>query len=180
MFRSALPLACCGLALFAAPALAESPRSLGVTVAPLGAYVLKGAEVGRSVGYTAGLGWAYRKTGAVLEVGGHLASGRHLTEVTPMAVRFVPLGDTRVRPFLGLGASLLVPHARPQPAAPDALGSRVLQVGVEFSGGVGVEVGRGFFLSGEARYQNFSAGGDPFSGDRQSLTSVFLGLGMRL
>ncbi|NOK22780.1 hypothetical protein HMI50_37800, partial [Corallococcus carmarthensis] len=68
MFRSALPLACTGLALLAAPALAEPARDLGITVAPLGAYVLQGdAEVGRTVGYSAGLGWAYRKPGAVLE-----------------------------------------------------------------------------------------------------------------
>ncbi|MCY1031099.1 hypothetical protein OV207_06495 [Corallococcus sp. BB11-1] len=180
MSRSAPLLACCAAVLFAAPAPAEPPRSLGITVAPLGAYVLKGEEVGRTMGYSAGLGWAYRKAGAVLEVGGHLASSRHLTEVTPMSVRYVPLGDTRVRPFLGMGASLLVPHARPQPAAPDALGSRVLQVGLEFSGGVGLELGQDLFLSAEARYQNFAADGDPFSGDRQTLTSLFLGMGMRL
>ncbi|RKH52279.1 hypothetical protein, partial [Corallococcus aberystwythensis] len=177
MFRSALPLACIGLVLLSAPALAEPARNLGITVAPLGAYVLQGSEeVGRTVGYSAGLGWAYRKPGAVLEVGGHLASSRHLTEVTPMAVRVVPLGDTRVRPFLGVGASLLVPHSRPQPA-PDALGSRVLQVGFELCGGVGLELGENLFLSAEARYQNFSARGNPFSGERQHLRSTFLGLG---
>lgn len=181
MSRSLLCLAGCGLLLVAAPALAEPARSLGVTVAPLGAYMLqRGDGVGRSVGYSAGLGWAYRKAGAVLEVGGHLASSRHLTEVTPMSVRMVPLGDTRVRPFLGVGASLLVPHSRPLPAAPDALGSRVLQVGFELCGGVGVELSRDFFLSAEARYQNFSARANPFSSDRQHLRSTFLGMGMRL
>ncbi|NOK22696.1 hypothetical protein HMI50_37370, partial [Corallococcus carmarthensis] len=83
-------------------------------------------------------------------------------------------------PFLGLGASLLVPHSRPQPVAPDALGSRVLQVGFELCGGVGLELGENLFLSAEARYQNFSARGNPFSGERQNLRSTFLGLGMRL
>ncbi|MGE6760953.1 hypothetical protein ACQKGO_23235 [Corallococcus interemptor] len=181
MFRSALPLACAGLALVATPALAEPANNLGITVAPLGAYVLQGrTEAERTVGYSAGLGWAYRKPEAVLEVGGHLASSRHLTEVTPMSVRVVPLGDTRVRPFLGVGASLLVPHSRPRPTALDTLGSRVLQVGVELSGGVGVELGQNLFLSAEARYQNFSARGSPFSSERQSLRSTFLGLGMRL
>ena len=34
--------------------------------------------------------------------------------------------------------------------------------------------------SAEARYQNFSAGGDPFSGERESMTSGYLGLGFRL
>ncbi|MFB1482790.1 hypothetical protein [Corallococcus sp. RDP092CA] len=181
MFRSARLLACAGLALLAAPALAEPARNLGITVAPLGAYVLQGnAEAEHTVGYSAGLGWAYRKPGAVLEVGGHLASSRHLTEVTPMSVRVVPLGDTRVRPFLGVGASLLVPHSRPRPSAPDALGSRVLQVGFELCGGVGLELGDNLFLTAEARYQNFAARGDPFSGQRQSLRSTFLGLGLHL
>ncbi|RKG78764.1 hypothetical protein D7W82_31810 [Corallococcus sp. CA049B] len=181
MFRSALSLACAGLALLATPALAEPARNLGITVAPLGAYVLQGdAEGAPTVGYSAGLGWAYRKPGAVLEVGGHLASSRHLTEVTPMSVRVVPLGDTRVRPFLGVGASMLVPHSRPQSVAPDTLGSRVLQLGFELCGGVGVELGENLFLSAEARYQNFSARGSPFSGERQSLRSTFLGLGMHL
>lgn len=182
MFRSAPLLACAGLALLATPALAEPARNLGITVAPLGAYVLQagGAEARSTVGYSAGLGWAYRKPRAVLEVGGHLASSRHLTEVTPVSVRVVPLGDTRVRPFLGMGASLLVPHSRPQPATPDALGSRVLQVGFEFCGGVGLELGDNLFLSAEARYQNFSARGSPFSGERQSLRSTFLGLGLHL
>jgi hypothetical protein len=180
MVRSVLALVCVGAALVAAPARAEPARSLGVTVAPLGAYVLEGRSVERTVGYSVGLGWAYRRAGEVVEVGGHLASGRFLTAVTPVAVRVVPLGDTRVRPFLGVGASLLMPHARPQPAAPDALGSRVLQVGVELSGGVDVELGHGFFVAGEVRYQNFSARGDPFTGDRQTLTSTYLGLGLHL
>jgi hypothetical protein len=180
MHRSAPLLACCAALLCASPARAAPSRDLGITVAPLGAYVLQGDSLERSTGYSAGLGWAYRKAGAVLEVGGHLASSRHLTEVTPMSVRVVPLGDTRVRPFLGVGASLLVPHSRPRPAAPVALGGRVLQVGVELAGGVGVELGRDLFLTAEARYQNFAARGDPFTSDRQRLTSTFLGLGMRL
>ncbi|MBN8228883.1 hypothetical protein JYK02_15345 [Corallococcus macrosporus] len=179
MFRSAPLLVCAGLVLLTTPALAEPARNLGITVAPLGAYVLKG-DAERTVGYSAGLGWAYRKPGAVLEVGGHLASSRQLTEVTPMSVRVVPLGDTRVRPFLGVGASLLVPHSRPQPVGPDALGSRVLQVGFELCGGVGLELGENLFLSAEARYQNFSASQNPFAGQRQHLRSTFLGLGMHL
>jgi hypothetical protein len=163
MVRSVLSRVCLGAALVAAPVHAEPARSVGITVAPLGAYVLEGRSVERTVGYSAGLGWAYRRADAVVEVGGHLASGRHFTSVTPMSVRVVPLGGTRVRPYLSMGASLLVPHSRPQPTAPDVLGSRVLQVGLELSGGVDVELGHGLFLAGEVRYQNFAAKGDPFT-----------------
>jgi hypothetical protein len=177
---SRLPLLLCwAWVLLALPARAEPYRSLGITVAPVGAFVLTGTDLGRTSGYSAGLSWSYRKANAVLEVSGHVASSRLLTEATPMSVRLVPLGDTRVRPYLGLGASLLVAHQRPVSTLSEPV-SRVLQVGAELCGGVGVELGSNLFLSGEVRYQNFSAGGDPFSGARQALASAYLGVGIRL
>ena len=177
MRRSAVVLSC--LASLFAPVLgarAEPPlRNLGVTVAPVGAYVLTDTDGARERGYSASLAWGYRKDFAVMEVGGHVAASRRRTEATPMSIRVTLPGPRRVRPFLGAGASLLVAHARQDVAA-----SRALQVGAELCGGVGVELGHQLFLSAEARYQNFSAGGDPFSGERQALTSGYLGLGFRL
>jgi hypothetical protein len=73
---------------------------------------------------------------------------------------------------------LVVPHMQSMAHSPRA--SSGLLVGAELSGGVGVELGQGFFLSTEARYQSFSTQGDPLSGDRQELGSAFLGLGLHL
>jgi hypothetical protein len=165
------------LLLLAAPgARAEPPlRNLGVTLSPVGAYLLTGTDGERVSGYSAGLAWGYRKVASVLEVGGHVASSRRLTETTPMSIRITPPGARRVRPYLGAGASLLVSHVQE-----DTEATRELQVGAELCGGVGVDLGRQLFLSAEARYQNFSADGDPFSGERKALTSGYLGLGFRL
>ncbi|MFP2930970.1 hypothetical protein ACLESO_38385 [Pyxidicoccus sp. 3LG] len=165
------------LSLLAAPvALAEPPlRNLGVTVAPVGAYVMTDTEGARETGYSAGVAWGYRRDFSVMEVGGHVAASRRRTEATPMSIRITPSGARRVRPYVGAGASLLMAHDKE-----DAKASRALQVGAELCGGVGVELGHQLFLSAEARYQNFSAGGDPFSGERQALTSGYLGLGFRL
>ncbi len=175
MRRLTVLLSC--LAGLSAPSVRAEPplRNLGVTVAPVGGYVLKDAQGAREAGYSAGLAWGYRKSASVVEVGGHVASSRRLTEATPMSIRIAPAGPRRVRPYLGGGASLLMAHDRQDVAA-----SRALQVGAELCGGVGVELGSQLFLSAEARYQNFSAGGDPFSGERESLTSGYLGLGFRL
>ncbi|MBZ4414865.1 porin family protein [Myxococcus sp. RHSTA-1-4] len=163
-------------ALSASVAHAEPPlRDLGVTVAPVGAYVLKDTDGTRESGYSAGVAWGYRRELSVVEVGGHMASSRLRTEATPMSIRITPAGPRRIRPYLGAGASLLLAHEKQ-----DAAASRTLQVGAELCGGVGVELGRQLFLSAEARYQNFSADGDPFSGERQSMTSGYLGLGFRL
>lgn len=176
MRRPAVLLCCLSGLLAPVVARAEPPlRNLGVTVAPVGAYVLTGTDGAHERGYMASLGWGYRRDLAVMEVGGHVATSRRRTEATPMSIRITPPGPRRVRPFLGAGASLLVTHEKPESAD-----SRVLQVGAELCGGVGVELGRQLFLSAEARYQNFSAGGDPFSGERQALTSGYLGLGFRL
>lgn len=166
----------CLAGLFAPLVRAEPPlRNLGVTVAPVGAYVLTDTQGARETGYSAGLAWGYRKDSSVMEVGGHVASSRRHTEATPMSIRIAPAGPRRVRPYLGAGASLLMAHDKQDVAA-----SRALQVGAELCGGVGVELGHKLFLSAEARYQNFSAGGDPFSGERESMTSGYLGLGFRL
>ncbi|QSQ18013.1 hypothetical protein [Myxococcus landrumensis] len=159
--------------LLATQAWAEPPaRSLGVTVFPVGAYVLKDAEGERGVGYSAGLAWSYRRELSVLEVGGHVASNRQLTEATPMSLRLTPAGPRRVRPYLGLGLSLMMAH--------DEEVARTLQLGMELCGGVTVELSRKLFVSGELRYQNFSSNGSPFAGERQELSSAFLGLGVHL
>ncbi|HZI14718.1 MAG TPA: hypothetical protein VE153_30400 [Myxococcus sp.] len=175
MCRPVLLLSCL-LLLAAAEARAEPAlRNLGVTVSPVGAYLLTGTDGERVSGYSAGVSWGYRKVASMVEVGGHVASSRRLTETTPMSIRIAPPGPRRVRPYLGAGASLLMTHVQEDATAP-----RALQVGAEFCGGVGVELGRQLFLSAEARYQNFSADGDPFSGERKALTSGYLGLGFRL
>ncbi|MFP2908064.1 hypothetical protein ACLESD_24040 [Pyxidicoccus sp. 3LFB2] len=175
MRRLAILLSC--LAGLSAPGVRAEPllSNLGVTVAPVGAYLLKDPAGARETGYSASLAWGYRKDYSVMEVGGHVASSRRHTEATPMSIRITPSGPRRVRPFLGGGASLLMAHDKQDVAA-----SRALQVGAELCGGVGVELGNQLFLSAEARYQNFSAGGDPFSGERESMTSGYLGLGFRL
>ena len=175
MRRLAILLGC--LSSLAAPVASAGPplRNLGVTVAPVGAYVLTDTAGAREAGYSAGVAWGYRKEFSVLEVGGHVASSRRHTEATPMSIRIAPAGPRRIRPYLGGGASLMMAHQKEDVAA-----SRALQVGAELCGGVGVELGRQLFLSAEARYQNFSAGGDPFSGERESMTSGYLGLGFRL
>lgn len=175
MRRLPLLLPClCGL--FAPLASAEPPsRSLGVTAFPVGAFVLKDSDGRREVGYSAGLAWSYRREESFLEVGGHVASNRRLTEATPMSLRFTLPEAHRVRPYLGLGVSLLVSHGREGEEAP-----RVLQLGPELCGGMDVELGGRLFLSAQARYQNFSATGSPFSGRRQALSTAFLGVGMHL
>jgi hypothetical protein len=162
--------------LLASPARANG-QSLGLTVAPVGAFLLTGTPKGRLVGYSAGVGWSYRRPNAVAEVGGHVASSRLLTTATPVTVRLTPLRDARVRPYLGVGASLLVPHVETVARPPASSG---LLVGAELSGGVGVELNQGFFLTTEARYQTFSAQGDPLSSERQELASAWLGVGLHL
>ncbi|MFY1824674.1 hypothetical protein ACN47A_02050 [Myxococcus fulvus] len=174
--RRLRPLLACLCGLLASRVWAQPPaRSLGVTVFPVGAYVLSDTEGGREAGYSAGLAWSYRREASFLEVGGHVASSRQLTEATPMSLRITPPGPRRVRPYLGLGLSLMVAHAPREEGA-----TRALQLGAELCGGFDVELGRGLFLSAEARYQNFSATGSPFAGARQALSSGFLGLGMHL
>ncbi|WP_224241823.1 hypothetical protein [Hyalangium gracile] len=163
--------------LVTSPAWASS-QSLGFTVAPVGAFLLTGTPKGRVAGYAAEVGWSYRHADALAEVGGHVASSQFLTTATPVAVRFTPLRDSTIRPFVGLGASLLVPHL--QSVAYQAMASSNMLVGAELSGGVGVELGQGFFLSTEARYQSFSTQGDPLSGERQELGSAFVGVGFRM
>lgn len=174
--RRLIVLLSCLAGLFAPRGRAEPPlHNLGVTVAPVGAYRLTHTQGARETGYSAGLAWGYRKDFSVVEVGGHVASSRRHTAATPMSIRIAPAGPRRVRPYLGGGASLLMAHDKQDVAA-----SRALQVGVELCGGVGVELGHPLFLSAEVRYQNFSAGGDPFSGEREAMTSGYLGLGFRL
>ncbi|MDY7229264.1 hypothetical protein [Hyalangium rubrum] len=162
--------------LMTSPAWASS-QSLGVTVAPAGAFLLTRATEGHVAGYSAALGWSYRRADALVEVGGNITTSQVLTTATPMTVRFTPLRDAPFRPFLGLGASLLVPHVRAVSGLATHPG---LLVGAELSGGLGVELGGGFFFTSEARYQNFSAQGDPLSGERQEMLSAFLGLGLHL
>lgn len=162
--------------LLATPAWARG-QSLGLSVAPLGAFLLTGSSKGRVAGYAAEVGWSYRREDALAEVAGHVASSQVLTTATPLVVRFTPFRDSTFRPYVGLGASLLVPHTQAMTHAPTSSG---LLVGAELSGGVGVELGRGFFLSTEARYQSFSTEGDPLSRERQELSSAFFGMGVHL
>jgi len=106
-----------------------------------------------------------------------VASSRVLTTATPLSVRLTPFRESRLRPSLGLGASFLIPHVR---AVSRQEGHPGLLVGLELSGGLEFGLQESFFLCAEAYYQNFSAQPEPLSGERQGMSSVFLGMGVRL
>ena len=174
MSRFALSLLLLGA--MAPAAHAEGTRSLGVTVSP-GAYAVTRVRSGVATGISGSIDWEYRAAGAWTSWGGHVASSTVFTEATPFRVRFGPPLKT-VKPFVGLGASMLLPWATQD--ASSAASTSSLRMGGEVSAGVGVEVTPAVFLSGEGRYQNFSLVADPLSNARQELFSAYLGLGIRL
>ncbi|MDC0713971.1 hypothetical protein POL68_36230 [Stigmatella sp. ncwal1] len=161
----------------AGPAWAGHAQSLSITFSPVGGFLLTQAAEGKAAGYSVEVGWSYRRTHALVEVGGHVASSWVLTTATPVSVRFTPLREARLRPSLGLGASFLIPHVR---AVSRQEGHPGLLVGLELSAGLELGLAEGWFLSSEAYYQNFSAQPEPLSGERQGMSSVFLGMGFRL
>ncbi|EAU62865.1 hypothetical protein STIAU_2139 [Stigmatella aurantiaca DW4/3-1] len=162
---------------WAGPAWAGSAQSLALTFSPVGGFLLTQAADGKAGGYSMEVGWSYRRTQALVEVGGHVASSRLLTAATPVSVRLTPFREARLRPSLGLGASFLIPHVR---AVARQEGHPGLLVGLELSAGLELGLGEGWFLCSEAYYQNFSAEPEPLSGERQGMSSVFLGVGFRL
>ncbi|SEK31377.1 hypothetical protein SAMN05444354_101259 [Stigmatella aurantiaca] len=161
----------------AGPAWAGRAHSLALTFSPVGGFLLTQAADGKAAGYSMELGWSYRRDEALVEVGGHVASSRVLTTATPLSVRLTPFRESRLRPSLGLGASFLIPHVR---AVSRQEGHPGLLVGLELSGGLEFGLQESFFLCAEAYYQNFSAQPEPLSGERQGMSSVFLGMGVRL
>jgi hypothetical protein len=181
MNRFALSLS---LMLVMAPlAQAEGTRSLGVTVAPVGGFVVSNAARplplngrGLAAGYSATLSWSFSKEDSRGSVGGHIASSALFTEATPISVRYTPFPNAPVHPFIGVGLSLMVPH----PAAALDDGSSPLRLGGEVSGGVGFTLSKRIFLSAEGRYQNFSFTSDPTASRRIELTSAHLGVGFNL
>ena len=164
------------LGALATPARADAPRSLGLAVSPVGVWAATRVGAGLTAGYSAGLEWDYRRDGDWASMGGHLASSAVFLEATPFRVRCGSLLEP-VRPFVGVGASFLLPWVNSsQPAPADAS----LRLGGEVSAGVEVAINRVVYLSGEGRYQNFSADADVFSVHRQEIVSCYLGVGFRL
>jgi hypothetical protein len=162
-------------ALAPTPAAASDFRSLGVTLSPVGAWAATRVGAGLTAGLSAGVDWDYRREGAWTSMGGHVASSVIFSEATPVRVRW-GLPDGPARPFVGVGASILLPWVDARRARADAS----LRLGGEASGGVDLPLGSVWFLAAEGRYQNFSADTDPFSSQRQEIVSAYLGMGFRL
>ena len=160
----------------AAPARAENARSFGLAVSPVGVWAATRVGTGLTAGYGAGLDWNYRREGDWASMGGHLASSAVFLEATPLRVRVGPVLEP-FRPFVGVGASFLLPWGDSS-QGPRADAS--LRLGGEVSAGVDVAINRVVYLSGEGRYQNFSASADPFYLHRQEIVSGYLGVGFRL
>ena len=155
---------------------AEGSRSLGLAVAPVGLWAATRVGAGLTAGYGAGLDWDYRREGEWASMGGHLASSAVFLEATPLRVRCGPVLEP-FRPFVGLGASFLLPWVD------STVGARAdasLRLGGEVSAGLDVTINRLLYVSGEGRYQNFSASADVFSAHRQEIISGYLGVGFRL
>jgi hypothetical protein len=154
---------------------AGNSRSLAVTFSPVGAWVATRVATGLTAGLGAGVDWEYHRPGAWTSMGGHVASSALFTEATPLRVRWGSPSES-LRPFVGLGASILLPWL-------DARGAGmewVLRLGGEASAGVEVPLGESLLLVTEGRYQNFSAGADPLSPHRQEIVSAYLGVGCKL
>lgn len=179
MNRAALSLSLLLLAM-APTAGAEGTRSLGVTVSPVGAFAIGPsfaghAAYGPSVGYTAGLSWAFQRPTDWAGLGGHVGSSALFTEATPVRVAVAPFPRAVVSPYVAVGLSLLVAHPG-TPAAMDAS----LRVGPEAAAGAGVSLSAATYLAAEGRLQSFSLGERPFSTERLTLATAFLGVGFRL
>ena len=194
MRRRALSLFAVAMLRTASTAQAEDIRSLGVTVSPVGGYVAvfppSPAPLGRraltsaaapppviSNGYSAGVDWAFHNEHSWWFIGGHLSANALETEATVLSIRFCPLPDARVRPYLGAGASVLLPLSALAGASPDG---GMLRVGPEVSAGWDLLLTEGWFLSAQGRYQDFPLDDNPFSGMRQKLLSAYLGVGVAL
>jgi hypothetical protein len=170
--------------LMAPTALAEGNRSLGVAVMPVGAFWLASsggagvpaveAQAPNYVGYTAEIDWQYQCEGSHLSVGGHFGASAISLDATPLSVRFVLWPNGAVQPYLGLGASLMIPTGAANTSA-----DTPLRFGGEASGGVQLRLGKALFLAAEGRYQSFSTTDDPFSEVRQVLLSAHAGAGFR-
>lgn len=175
MSRLALSLLLLGAMAPAAQAEGKA-RSLGVTVSPLGAFAVTRMSEGVTSGMSGSFDWDYRKRGVWASMGGHVASSALFTEATPVRVR-IGVPDGAVRPWIGLGASMLFPWAE-GPGTPP--GAPSLRLGGELSAGLQVDVSRALFVAAEGRYQNFSLESDPAASARQELASAYLGVGFQL
>lgn len=175
MSRFALSLLLLGVMAPAAQAEGKV-RSLGVTVSPVGAFAVTRMAEGLSSGMSASFDWDYRKQGVWASMGGHVASSHLFTEATPVRVR-VGLPTGTVRPWVGVGASMLFPWAD-GPGTPP--GAPALRLGGELSAGMQVTLSHALFVAAEGRYQNFSLDADPLASARQELASAYLGLGFQL
>ena len=154
---------------------AGDSKSLEVTISPVGAWAATRVGTGLSAGWSVGVDWDYRRTGAWTSMGGHIASSLAFTEATPLRVRWGGPGES-VRPFVGIGPSILLQWIANQSAGTES----ALRLGGEASAGVDVALNHAIFLAAEARYQNFSASTDPLSPHRQELVSAYLGVGCKL
>jgi opacity protein-like surface antigen len=165
------------LLLVTAPtALAEGNRSLGLTFSPVGVFAV-GAAGGVATGYSANLAWNFERGLSRFSMGGHLASSAMFTEATPFSARFTPVPDSRWRPYVGLGVSLVLAHS-----GQNALGesAALLRFGGEAMVGVDVAVSGPFFLDLNVRYQAFPFGSGRLPSRQLEIAAAHLGLGVKL
>lgn len=177
MNRFALSLSLTFLVM-ASTAAAEDTRSLGVTVSPVGAFVASNTAHGVVGGYSAAVGWEFYKAPASISVAGHVATSTRFTDATPLSVRWTPRGTQTVRPYVGVGPSLVVAHDLDED--PAASTRALLRLGGEVAVGVSVDLWGAAFAQLEARYQSFSVTSYIFSANRQDLITGSLGIGVRL
>lgn len=174
MNRVALSLS---LFLVTAPtALAEGNRSLGLTFSPVGVFAV-GAATGVAAGYSANLAWSFERGQSHFSMGGHLASCALFTEATPLSARFTPVPESRWRPYVGLGVSLVLAHST-QNALQDS--AAPLRLGGEVMAGLDVSIGGPFFLDLNARYQAFPFGTGHLPARPLEVAAAYLGLGVRI
>ena len=101
MNRFALSLS---LLLTMAPtAQAEGNRSLGVTVSPVGAFVLGTTARGVAKGYSANVGWTFNEADSLASLAGHVSASALYTAATPLSVQLTPMRRYWIHPYAGLG-----------------------------------------------------------------------------
>lgn len=151
-------------------------RRLNVSL-PVGAFAATAVQPNAPIFGTAlAVDWDFAHEGSLYSLGGHVAQSGVFTEATPLRLRVGPrLG--RVRPYLGLGASILLPLVRER-----ADSATTLRLGAEASAGADLALGPRLYLASEARLQSFSVDREAgiFSSERQEVLSAYLGLGVRL
>ena len=174
MTRLALSLSLLSMAMVPT-AFAEGSRSLGVTVSPVGAFYILSAPPSASTGYSASVGWRMSPLGHGFALAGHATGSALFTEATPAAVRWTAFPEAPVRPFLGVGLSLLVAH----PGSPLTTAAP-LRFGAEVSAGVEIPLGRSVFALAQGQFQSFSHGPEPFAARRLAVTSAHVGIGLSL